>query len=106
MSQQQGTPAGNDYSEMVESFSDVFEMQITPWSAAITFGSRSLKQGEDHKYTVRVRMPLQQAKALGVLMLRNVRAYEEQTGADIDLPRQVLESLNIPPEDWVRFKDS
>lgn len=94
----------SDYSEMSEEFSDVFEMQIGAWSAAISFGSRAMKPGESNKYATRIRMPLQQAKAMGVLLLRNVRQYEEQTNTDIDLPRSILDQLNIPFEDWERFK--
>lgn len=97
---------GNDYSEMREEFSDVFETHINPWSVAITFGRRATKETEDHHFGVRMRMPLQQAKALAVLLLRAIRSYEQQTGADVDLPREVLDSLSIAPEDWQRFTAS
>jgi hypothetical protein len=50
-------------------------------------------------------MPLAQAQALAVLMLRNIRRYEQAAGIDIDLPRDVLEKLQIPPEDWQLFRD-
>jgi hypothetical protein len=38
------------------------------------------------------------------MLLRQIRTYEQQTQTDIDLPRQVLDTLGIPPEDWERFK--
>ena len=63
-----------------------------------------MKQGESHKYSTSVRMPLQLAKALGVMLLRQVREYEEKSNTDIDLPKPVLEGLGIPFEDWERFK--
>lgn len=94
-----------DYSVVQEHFSDVFETHINPWSAAVTFGYRSTKPTtEPTVYQIRMRMPLQQAKALAVLLLRGIRQYEEQSGADIDLPAQVLEGLGVPQEDWRRFK--
>jgi len=93
----------NDYSDIEEQFSDVFDTHINPWSAAITFGIRATMPSEDNTYTTRVRMPLQQAKALAVMLLRNIRAYEEDTGADIDLPQPILDALKIPVEDWRRF---
>lgn len=102
--QEQPQKIENDYSEMSEVFSDTFEMQLSPWSAVISFGNRAMKSGENNKFSTRVRMPLQQAKVLGVLVLRNVRQYEEKTNTDIDLPKEVLEQLNIPFEDWERFK--
>ncbi len=105
MTQQQTQKAPTmNYSELQEYFSDVFETHINPWSAAITFGLRATKEAEDNKMMLRIRMPLQQAKALAVLLLRNIRQYEQQTGADIDLPQVVLKALDIPAEDWERFK--
>ena len=35
---------------------------------------------------------------------KKLHQYEQQTGADLELPRQVLDGLNIPVEDWERFK--
>ena len=99
----QRTPA-NNYDEMQEYFSDTFETHVNPWSAAVTFGMRATRETEDHRYKVRMRMPLQLAKALAVMLLRQIRSYEQQTQTDIDLPRQVLDTLGIPPEDWERFK--
>ena len=93
-----------DYSEVQEYFSDVFETHVNPWSAVITFGLRATKDTDTTIFNVRMRMPLQQAKALAAMVMRNIRAYEDQSGADIDLPRVVLDSLGIPPEDWERFK--
>ena len=103
MTQQQPRQPESDYSEMQEQFSDVFETHVNPWSAAINFGIRATRDTEDHHYSTRVRMPLQQAKALAVMLMRNIRTYEQQTGTDVGLPRQVLDSLNIAPEDWARF---
>lgn len=87
-----------------EHFSDVFWSHVNPWSCAITFGLRMTRPEEKDRPTVRIRMPLQQGKALAVILLRNIRQYEQQSGADIDLPLQVLQALNIPREDWERFK--
>jgi hypothetical protein len=95
----------SDYSEMAEVFSDVFETHINPWSAALTFGLRAMKPEEKHVYPVRVRMPLQQAKALAVMLLRSIRGYEAQQGVTVELPAVILQSLNIPPEDWRRFSE-
>ena len=103
MAESQSMPR-NNYDNVQELFSDVFETHINPWSAAITFGLRATRPADENSYSVRMRMPLQQAKGLAVLLLRAIRQYEQKTGADIDLPRQVLDSLSIPIEDWQRFK--
>lgn len=102
---QKPQPLPSDHSEIDESFSDVFETHLTDWSYAITFGLRSVRPDEPHKYTSQVRMPLAQAKALAVLMLRNIRQYEQAAGIDIDLPRDVLDKLQIPQEDWQLFRE-
>lgn len=104
MAQEQQAQPEPDYSAVEEHFSDVFETHINPWSASVTFGYRSTRPTtEPTRYQIRMRMPLQQAKALAVLLLRGIRQYEEQSGADIDLPAQVLETLGVPQEDWQRF---
>ena len=103
MAEQRPAPSSS-YEDVQEHFTDAFETHINPWSAAITFGLRATRPTDENVYSVRMRMPLQLAKALAVLLLRAIRQYEQQTGADIDLPRQVLEGLNIPVEDWERFK--
>ena len=40
----------SDHTEIDESFSDVFETHLTDWSYAITFGLRSVRADEPHKY--------------------------------------------------------
>jgi hypothetical protein len=51
-------------------------------------------------------MPLQQAKALGVILLRTIREYENKANVTVELPQEILKNLNIAPEDWERFKES
>lgn len=87
-----------------EHFSDVFWSYVNPWSCAITFGLRATSPKEKSKPTLRIRMPLQQAKALAVILLRTIRKYETDADVNIELPRDVLNKLNIAPEDWERFK--
>lgn len=88
-----------------EYFSDVFWTALTPWSASVTFGLRMAHPNEKDTPTVRVRMPLQQAKALAVILLRAVRRYESDANVTIELPDKLLESLGIPPEDWKRLTE-
>ena len=104
MSEPESQQPGSDYEQMQEAFSDVFEVHVNPWSVALTFGRRATRPTESNEYTVRMRMPLQQAKALAVVLLRSIRQYEQQADTDVDLPQQVLEGLGIAPEDWNRLK--
>lgn len=86
-----------------EHFSDVFWTALSPWSASITFGLRMAYPNEKDTPKVRVRMPLQQAKALAVILLRAVRRYESDANVTIELPDQLLKNLGIPLEDWKRL---
>ena len=93
-----------DWDSLEEQWSDLFGAQVNPWGAAVTFGLRSVRLGEPNKMTLRMRMSLQQAKALGVLLLRDIRAFEQRTQTEIGLPANILEELGIPKEDWERFR--
>ena len=102
--EQQHTKPSEDWSEApLDYFSDVFWTFINPWSAAVTFGLRMGHPGEKDKPKIRVRMPLQQAKALAVILLKAVRRYESEANVTVELPRKLLDSLGIAPEDWERF---
>ncbi len=90
--------------EPEEYFSDVFWTHVNPWSAAVTFGLRKTRIEDSDKMELRVRMPLQQAKALGVILLKTIRRYETEANVSIDLPKEVLKGLDIAPEDWGLFK--
>ena len=105
MPQQQKQPRQpkNDFSEAREEFSDVFEIHINPFSAAITFGHRATRPEDDDHYTTRMRMPLQQAKALAVMLLRQIRQYERQMKVEIELHQVMLDGLGIAADDWRRF---
>ena len=93
-----------DWSQPVEEqFSDVFWTSISPWSVAVTFGLRMARPGELDKPKLRMRMPLEQAKALAVMLLRGIRAYETEQDITVDLPVELLKHLGIPLEDWKRF---
>ena len=92
-----------DWSQVEEYFSDVFWTALNPWSVSITFGLRQARPEEADKPRLRMRMPLQQAKALAVILLRAVRRYESDAHVTIELPDKLLESLGIPPEDWKHF---
>lgn len=101
--QQPKQPAGDLPQLPEEHFSDVFWTTLSPWSAVVTFGLRQASPDEKDVPKIRMRMPLQQAKALAVILLRNVRKYEDEANVNIELPQKLLEGLGIPLEDWQRF---
>ncbi len=90
---------GNDYSQVEERFSDVFETHLNPWSAVVSFGNRAMKVDDDNIFTIRMRMPLQQAKAMALMLINSINTFEKETNTTIDLPREMVESLGIA-EEW------
>lgn len=104
--QQPKQPITEDWSQPPEEhFSDVFWIALNPWSVSITFGLRMATAQEKDTPKLRMRMPLQQAKALAVMLLRNVRQYEAKANVTIELPDQLLKDLDIPLEDWRKFTE-
>lgn len=50
-----------------------------------------------------VRMSLEHLKVMTFLLRRQVKQHEENTSTSISLPIEVLNSLQISPEDWETF---
>ena len=103
MAEESPKPPATEYEIEHEVFSDVFSHTVTPWSYILELGHRSARPGQPDVMVARVRMPLQQAKALAIMLLRAIRDYESQTGVEIDLPAQLRVQLGIADEDWRRF---
>jgi hypothetical protein len=87
-----------------EHYSDVFWLALNPWSVVITFGHRQARPEEKDTPTVRMRMSLQQAKILSIMLLRAIRQYEKDTKVNVDLPKQMLQMFGVSPEDWDTYK--
>lgn len=103
MTQENKTPRSPKIEIEHETFSDVFSFNFSPWSIVLDFGKRMAPGMEEDLMDLRVRMPLQQAKAMAFMILRAVRNYEDTTKVQVDLPENLLKGLNIPMEDWRRL---
>ena len=75
-----------------EFYVDQFRMNIAPFGGAMTFGLSdphpSPGQIQPPQDIVRVRMSLEHMKIMAMLMKRQIKAYEEQTGLPINIPRK------------------
>ena len=97
-----------------EVYSDVFRVTMSPYTVLLQFGVKSppprqqpeaqeeTPSQEDETVAV-VRMSPEHAKVMAILLRRHIQNYEQQTGITIDVPTSILQSLNIPPEDWRQF---
>jgi len=90
--------------DVAEFYVDQFHTNMNPYTAVITFGlaaphptSSGQQPVED---TVRVRMSLEHMKIMVLILKKNLKAYEEQTQAAVNIPRSVLNQLGLSQEDW------
>lgn len=49
---------------------------------------------------VRIRTSLEHAKIMTMLLKKQLKKYEKETGIDIGIPSQVYANLGIAKEDW------
>lgn len=89
--------------DLPEFYVDQFRMNVSPYGAAITFGLASPNpttgQAQVHD-TVLLRMSLEHMKVMAIILKKNLKAYEEQTQAPINIPRAILNQMGLSPEDW------
>lgn len=87
-----------------EYYSDSFKFTISPYGIAMTFGINpphpALGQVTPPKDSFILRMSLEQAKVLAMLLRRQLKNYELQNNLEISLPVQVYTQLGIAKEDW------
>ncbi len=85
-----------------EVFSDAFEFSFGPYGLAIAFASRPVRQvpGAIPRDEAVVRMSLEQAKILSMLLRRELARYEREAGIEIALPAEAYQSLGLRPDDW------
>ena len=89
--------------DLPEFYVDQFRMGINPYGAITTFGVSSPNPATGQTQmtdTVMVRMSLEHLKVVALIIRKNLKAYEEQTGGQIHIPRAVLNQMGLSPEDW------
>lgn len=87
-----------------EFYVDKSTVTISPFGAALSFGLNpphpSPGQQQSAPDTVRLRMSLEHAKLVSMLLRRQLKLFEEQMGAKINMPSQVYNSVGLSQEDW------
>ena len=93
--------------EPFDLYADQFTITLTPFGANLSFGVRephpspSQTPTSDHLGTMR--MSVEHLKTMVMVMRRQVMQVESQTGVRHEVPRDVLNQIHIPPEDWDAF---
>ena len=87
-----------------EYYSDSFRFTVSPYGVAFTFGTNvphpspgKIAPGRD---SLVLRMSLEQAKVLSMMLRRNLKNYESENHLEIALPPQLYTQLGIARDDW------
>ncbi len=90
--------------EPFDLYADQFTITITPFGANLSFGVReahpSPSQTPQSQHLGTVRMSVAHLKTMVMVIRRQILKVERQTGVRAEVPRDVLNQLQIPPEDW------
>lgn len=87
-----------------EIYTDAFRLTISPYGVTFTF-SMSVPHPASGKIapakdSMCLRMSLEQAKVLAMMLRKNLRNYETGNSLEIALPSQLYTQLGLSKENW------
>ena len=83
-----------------EYYSDVFSIRGSPWGIALVFSLSPPKDNVDGQDVCTIRISHESAKALAMLLRKQLKEWERNTKTAISLPSDVMNALDLAPEDW------
>jgi hypothetical protein len=91
--------------EPIDVYSDSFQINTGPYGSTLNFllsPSTPPAPGKtpQPETLATIRMSLEHLKLMTFVLRRQIMHHEQQTGVNIQVPSQVLNSLSISPEDW------
>ena len=90
--------------EIPEYYIDSFRVSAGAFGVAMTLGVRPPHPEPAHpsgpKEIAVVRMSLEHAKVMAMIMRRSLKEYERGTGAVINLPQKLCNEMGLSLEDW------
>ncbi len=90
-------------SDVPELYCDGAQVGLTPFTAILSLTMQPSGQTGQMPPTrvANIRMSLEHAKVMAIVLKKQIKAYEAQTGVDIQLPAQLYQQLGISKqEDW------
>ena len=93
--------------EPIDVYADQFMVTITTWGANLSFlvnapHPEKAKPVPAERLAT-IRMSTEHLKAMAMVLVRQIKKMESETGIKCDVDRRVLNSLGIAPEDWDEF---
>ncbi len=91
--------------EVSDVYSDQFQLNLGPYGATLNFSltdptppSPGTAPKIERKATVR--LSLEHLKVMTFVLVRQIKQYENQTGTEVQIPTQMLNSMGVSLEDW------
>lgn len=98
---------GNDAFDIPDIYADRFRVTITVFGVNMSFGLSQphptiagVAEVPDVDDKVRVRVSLEHAKVIAMMLRKQLKMYEKDTGTVIPLPEEVLGNLGLDQEPW------
>ena len=93
--------------EPMDVYSDQFMVTTTSWGANLSFFLNT-PHPEPTKVIpperlATIRMSNEHLKVMAVMIVRQIKKMEQDTGVTVDVDPRVLNGLDIAPEDWNIF---
>lgn len=93
--------------EPIDAYADQFMVTLGPYGASISFLASAPHPGPGAppppERVATMRMSLQHLKTMAIVINRQVKRMERESGVVYDVPNQVLGQLAIAREDWDSF---
>lgn len=90
--------------ELPDVYTDSFQFSVSPYGVSFTFGVNpphlAPARAEPAKELVVLRMSLENAKVLAMMLRRNLKSYEREQSLEVALPPGLYTQLGIAREDW------
>lgn len=83
-----------------EYYGDTLYIRSNPWGVAITFSVGAPTDEIDGHNVCVVRLSHETAKVLSMIIRRQLKKYEDDTGIPITVRSEVMKGLDLSPGDW------
>lgn len=98
---------GNKGNETFDEYADQFTITLTPFGANLSFAVReahpSAGKAPQSRDLGTIRMSVEHLKTMIWIIRHQILAVEDKTGVKADVPRDILNQMQIAPEDWDSF---
>lgn len=87
-------------------YADRMRLTVTVFGVNISFGLGNPHPERDNSdlvdvlELVRVRMSLEHAKIMAMILKKQIKIYESQNETEVAIPKQILEALDLKNEKW------